>query len=194
MFRSLIALAIALSVASTSRADLVDPSVPTWRGEAGSLYYQWDSFTEPFAQPNFPTTPPFDFSAQVFNFVGGAQLIDGDRLGFFYTAPAAGHMLIFYGEIADGPQLTRLFPAEGPPGSAPVQAGKAVPVPDGAVVGPGAGCEWVVGLFSEAPIDEAAAQKAVIRWLEQREPTAAKCHVEPGELDGVSARIFGVTR
>ena len=77
MFRSLIALAIAFSVASTSRADLVDPSVPTWRGEADSLYYQWDSFTEPFAQPNFPTTPPFDFSAQVFNFVGGAQLIDG---------------------------------------------------------------------------------------------------------------------
>lgn len=73
-----IAFALALLSATTvSVADLVDPSVPDWRGEAGSQYYQWDSFTDPFAAPNFPTFPPFDFSSQVFNFVGGAQIVDG---------------------------------------------------------------------------------------------------------------------
>ncbi len=65
------------TISSVAAADLVDPSVPTWRGESGSLYYQWDSFTAAFAQPNFPTFPPFDFSAQVFNFVGGASIVDG---------------------------------------------------------------------------------------------------------------------
>ena len=64
-------------LAAPAAADLVDPSIPTWRGEAGSLYYQWDAFTEAFANPNFPTTPPFDFSSQVFNFVGGASIVDG---------------------------------------------------------------------------------------------------------------------
>ena len=77
MYRPLAVLAVSLSIAAGSQADLVDPSVPSWRGEAGSLYYQWDSFTEAFAQPNFPTAPPFDFSAQVFNFVGGASIQDG---------------------------------------------------------------------------------------------------------------------
>lgn len=72
-----LACAIVLAIGSSAMADLVDPEVPDWRGEAGSLFYQWDSFTDPFAAPNFPTFPPFDFSAQVFNFVGGAQIVDG---------------------------------------------------------------------------------------------------------------------
>ena len=75
--RSLAVLASVAFIAAPSAADLVDPSVPTWRGEAGSLYYQWDSFDAAFANPNFPTTPPFDFSSQVFNFVGGASIVDG---------------------------------------------------------------------------------------------------------------------
>ena len=75
--RSLVSsLAVGL-LATISAADLVDPAVPDWRGEAGSLSYQWDSFTAAFAEPNFPTFPPFDFSAQVFNFVGGASIEDG---------------------------------------------------------------------------------------------------------------------
>ena len=72
-----LALIASLTIGSLDLADLTDPAVPTWRGDSGSLYYQWDSFSEPFAAPNFPTTPPFDFSAQVFNFVGGAQIVDG---------------------------------------------------------------------------------------------------------------------
>ena len=72
MRRSSIVFVSALLMAGTAHADLVNPSVPTWRGEAGSLFYQWDSFSEAFAAPNFPTAPPFDFSARVFNFVGGA--------------------------------------------------------------------------------------------------------------------------
>ena len=72
-----LALALVLSTSSVSLADLVDPSVPAWRGEEGSQYYQWDSFTAPFAAPNFPTNLPAEFSSQVFNFVGGAQIVDG---------------------------------------------------------------------------------------------------------------------
>ena len=48
-----LALALVLGTSAASFADLIDPSIPAWRGEEGSQYYQWDSFTEPFAAPNF---------------------------------------------------------------------------------------------------------------------------------------------
>ena len=77
MRRLLAVVSVSAALAGPANADLVDPSVPSWRGEAGSLFYQWDSFSEAFAAPNFPTAPPFDFSSQVFNFVGGASIVDG---------------------------------------------------------------------------------------------------------------------
>lgn len=78
MRRLLAAVSVSAALAGPATADLVDPTVPSWRGEAGSLFYQWDSFSAAFAEPNFPTAPPFDFSAQVFNFVGGASIVDGN--------------------------------------------------------------------------------------------------------------------
>ncbi len=74
-------LVVSSAVASTATADLVDPVVPTWRGEANSQYYQWDSFSAASFEPNFPTAPPFEFSAQLFNFAGGASIVDGNIVG-----------------------------------------------------------------------------------------------------------------
>lgn len=91
--RSSIVLATVVLTASPCVADLVDPFVPEWRDEAGSLHYQWDSFTAAFAQPNFPTSSPFDFDTQVFNFVGGASIVDGAIFG------PGGLNVHVYGEI-----------------------------------------------------------------------------------------------
>ena len=91
--RSIAVISTVAFAVTPSLADLVDPSVPEWRGEAGSLHYQWDEFTAAFAQPNFPTSSPFDFSTQVFNFVGGASIVDG---GIFSPGGLNVHV---YGEI-----------------------------------------------------------------------------------------------
>ena len=74
----LASIVVASAVAGTATADLISPSVPTWRGEANSQFYQWDSFTSAAFGPNMPTAGAP--SAQVFNFFGGAFL-DGDSIG-----------------------------------------------------------------------------------------------------------------
>ena len=72
----LASIVVASAVAGTATADLVDPSVPTWRGEANSQFYQWDSFTSAAFGPNMPTAG--GPSAQLFNFRGGSFLAPGD--------------------------------------------------------------------------------------------------------------------
>lgn len=44
----------ATAVTGIAAADLVDPLVPTWRGDANTSYAAWDSFTSASGGPNFP--------------------------------------------------------------------------------------------------------------------------------------------
>ena len=39
------AIATVLSITAASTADLVNPDIPTWRGDANTAFAQWDSFT-----------------------------------------------------------------------------------------------------------------------------------------------------
>jgi len=68
--------------------------------------------------------------------------------------------------------------------------GREVRIPDGAVVGEGNGCEWVIGFWSDEPLLEGAAKTAVARMLAAREG----CSLGAPELSGVEVRVVGVRR
>jgi len=88
----------------------------------------------------------------------GEALQSGDRLGFFYSAPDASHLVVLDVE-ADG-KAAALFPAGGRE-SARVLAGEGVGLPDGAIVRDGEGCEWIVAVFADAPLPVAEVREAL---------------------------------
>ncbi|MEE2973162.1 MAG: hypothetical protein VX672_08550 [Planctomycetota bacterium] len=79
MYRPFAALAVSLSFVAGSQADLVNPLVPEWRGDAGTSYYQWDSFTQAFGAPNFPDNPGPP-GAGLYNFQSGAVIADSGNM------------------------------------------------------------------------------------------------------------------
>jgi hypothetical protein len=86
------------------------------------------------------------------------KLIEGDRLGIFYTTVNPGYMALLN---RDGHGNTAvLFPFRGKT-NAPVQKGEKVSLENEAVVEKGSGCEWLVGIFSDAPIPLATIKSAV---------------------------------
>ena len=46
------AIAAILSITAASAADLVNPDIPSWRGDSNTAYAQWDSFTSADGGPN----------------------------------------------------------------------------------------------------------------------------------------------
>ncbi len=85
--------------------------------------------------------------AHRFTATPGARLDAGDRLGFFYSSAQPGYLAVFNRDQSG--QVVPLFPHL--PQSAKVAAGSSVPLPDGATVERGSGCEWFVAVFSKAP-------------------------------------------
>ncbi len=77
------------------------------------------------------------------------ELMTNDRLGFFYTADAPGYLTIV--SLDDNAVATLLYPVN-ETSSAPIAAGEQIPIVDGAVVGDGVGCEWIVAVFSDKPL------------------------------------------
>ncbi len=73
-------------------ADLVNPTIPDWRGEAGTAYYGWDSFTDSFNSPNFNDSG-IPFGAMLFNFAPGAMITSTGNI-YGQTDPLDLH---FYG-------------------------------------------------------------------------------------------------
>lgn len=76
-----------------------------------------------------------------------ARLASGDALGFFVTAPRAGYVAI---HLVDADGATRLAPSRGRAGR--FAAGARVPLPEGARMTAGAGCEWIGAAFSDRPL------------------------------------------
>ena len=54
MFKTLTAIAATLIFAGSVSADLVNPDIPSWRGDANTTFAQWDSFTSADGGPNAP--------------------------------------------------------------------------------------------------------------------------------------------
>jgi hypothetical protein len=54
MFKTLTAITATVIFAGSASADLVNPLSPTWAGDPGSSFAQWDSFTSADGGPNAP--------------------------------------------------------------------------------------------------------------------------------------------
>jgi len=59
-------------VTAQASADLVNPTVPDWRGDAGTAFYGWDSFSSAYNAPNFNDSG--DARGMLFNFAPGALI------------------------------------------------------------------------------------------------------------------------
>ena len=62
---------VLFSVTTTASADLVNPLIPSWAGDATATKYEWNSFSEAYNAPNFPDSP-FSADVMLFNFTAGA--------------------------------------------------------------------------------------------------------------------------
>lgn len=78
--------------------------------------------------------------------VSGSSYQVGDRLGFFYTAPAESYLTLWF--LDETGEVTRAFP-EGAVERVP--AGSEVRLPSGATIEAGTACEWVIAVFSPTP-------------------------------------------
>ena len=70
---------LSVVVSGSAAAEVINPLVPEWRGDANTAFYGWESFTQTFAAPNFPDDP-FSMDAQLFNFASGAVITGGGNL------------------------------------------------------------------------------------------------------------------
>lgn len=116
-----------------------------------------------------------------------ASLVAGDRLGLAFSGPA-GHLRVL---AASAEGVAALHPLDGK--STAVDAGEEAPLPAGAVLTPGDGCEWLVGLYSANPIpleDARAAVDAAYRPANG----AGRCALGPIELPDVQIHAVEIRR
>jgi len=122
-----------------------------------------------------------------FRLIDGARLEDGDHLGFFYTASGEINLTVLY--LDDAGELVRLFPALSQE-SAALEAGHQVRLPDGALISPGEGCEWVIGIFSRRPVGAVEAEVAARQMWQARQG----CRLGEVKLDQAEVQVLGVQR
>ena len=78
-----------------------------------------------------------------------ARIKRGDIIGLFYSATKTGYIAVFSHDQAR--RTTLLYPSRRTE-SASIAAKHQAPLPDGAVVEQGTGCEWFVAVFSDKPL------------------------------------------
>jgi hypothetical protein len=121
---------------------------------------------------------------RTFRLAEGARLAPGDQLGFFYSAPTSGYLVVAH---ASPDEVTRIFPASGG-GGTPVAAGREVRIPDGVRVSPGQGCAWFIGLFSRRALGEEETSGILRRMVAER----SGCRLGPVHVPDVEAQSIGV--
>ena len=129
-----------------------------------------------------------------FRLESGMALRTEDELGFFLTSAAPGYLTIFYADGAG--EVVSLYPPPG--GDSRVTAGEEQSLNAGARLTPGEGCEWVVSVFSEAPVDPEAARVAIARAVSEA-PAAdgvgsAACPLPVPKVPGASTAVLAVRR
>jgi hypothetical protein len=142
--------------------------------------------------PEFRIKGPFQIHVAVqrgeqrFVAASGDRFEAGDVLGFFYTAPEDGYLSVLF--IDSRENITRVFPGRIP---GRVRPGVERPLPDGAVLEPGEGCEWIVGFFSREPADLEELEALLRRAVQDRRPD---CTLGPMEPEGVSVHALILRR
>jgi hypothetical protein len=123
---------------------------------------------------------------QRFGGVSGADFAAGDVLGFFYTAPKAGYMYLMFADEAD--TVSTIYPTGRP---VLLPAGVEVALPNGAVLEPGHGCEWIVAVFSSQAVELEDIKQALLQALAVR---GEGCQMAPLPIDNVSVDVFVLKR
>jgi hypothetical protein len=142
--------------------------------------------------PEFRIKGPFRIHMAVqrgerrFSASSGGTFRTGDVLGFFYTAPEDGYLVVLFSDQRG--KITRVFPVREPGW---VRAGIQRPLPDGAVLEPGEGCEWIVGFFSQKPSDVEELGEFLRRAVQDRKPD---CTLGPMEPEGISIHALTLRR
>lgn len=104
----------------------------------------------------------------------GARVVEGDVLRLFHSSRAPGFLLVVNVDAAY--ERTVLLPHEGER-SAPIAAGAEVALPGGALVGEGSGCEWLIAVFSDAPLAVDAVDAAIAEARAVGDPGACELRV-----------------
>jgi hypothetical protein len=78
------------------------------------------------------------------------QLKVGDRIGLFYSAKRDGYLSVL--ALDQKGAVTRIYPSKGSK-SAFVPKADRTSLSTGALVQEGKGCEWLVAVFSDKPLD-----------------------------------------
>jgi hypothetical protein len=115
----------------------------------------------------------------------GAELQAGDRLGFFYSSPTAGYLVLLFAD--ENGTVARLYPPAEPER---LPAGERVRLADGALVEPGSGCEWIVGVFTAERPDVARLEGALRGALRRREA----CQLPGLELPAAQIAVYSWRR
>jgi hypothetical protein len=117
----------------------------------------------------------------------GERFYSGDVLGFFYTAPEPRRLVVLFAD--ERAEVTRVYPSRLPVET--LQAGVEKPLPDGAVLEPGSGCEWIFGIFSVEPIEMDVLEERLKRAVESRKPD---CSLGPLELENATIDVIVLRR
>ena len=99
------------------------------------------------------------------------KLQEGDKVGFFYSAPRQGYLAIVDVD-ADG-KASVVFPT-GKKYSERIEPGTEQPLPPGGIVREGRRCEWLVGVFSDSPL----AVKKIVNLLSNSQRELNTCTLE----------------
>ncbi len=115
------------------------------------------------------------------------KLQKGDRLAITYSANRAGFLLIVSRDTEG--RATLLYPTTGTE-SAPISADENIPLKEGGFVEQGTGCEWVIAVFSDEPLDVGR----VLRAVEESRKNSKECGIETTIPGARSVRITPVLR
>jgi hypothetical protein len=122
-----------------------------------------------------------------FRLAAHAKVLPGDQLGFFYSSSTKGHLAILSVDAAGSVDV--LHPSNSA-SSTQIEAGVHVPLPDGAIASGGSGCEWIVGVFSDAPIDI----RQLRSILKSSPRSTADCNLDPHVPSARAVQTIPVAR
>jgi MYXO-CTERM domain-containing protein len=69
---------IAMSITAAASAGFINADIPSWRGDAGTSYYGWESFSDAGGGINWPDSG--DSGATLMNFASGAFITGGGNM------------------------------------------------------------------------------------------------------------------
>ena len=109
------------------------------------------------------------------------RIATGDQLGFFYTAPSAGHLALL--TMDENGKVEVLS-------NGTIRAGSEIALPDGAIADEGSGCEWIIAVFSNAALSLSDVESQIAGATRE----SSGCRLEPVVSNARSVRVIPLVR